>query len=235
MSTALDSDGGPMVPRGGAACVAMFQDEGVGLGEGECSTSSSATSSIGKNSDLSGGRLSDGEENEVQSAFTGTLDSMDSLEEALPIRRGISKFYNGKSRSFTCLSETTTYSSVKDIAKPENVYAKRRRNLLAYNNHLWEKEKNRSFPYRINPGGISKRSIVLSRSTLALAVAMSSSESISSTSEDSNSSSNSRSPPRLPPVHPRTKVSSSNLASSPSPRHKLSPWRSLSLADFAAV
>lgn len=47
--------------------------------------SSSSTSSIGRNSDLS----SDGEneeENEVQSSYKGPLNMMDSLEEVLPMR-----------------------------------------------------------------------------------------------------------------------------------------------------
>lgn len=77
--------------------------------------------------------------------------------------------------------------------------------------HAWD--KNRSF------SNISKRPISCSRSTLALAVAMSSSESISSASEDSNSSpSSSRSPPRLPPLHPQSRAASA--------------WRSYSVADL---
>ncbi|KAF2304266.1 hypothetical protein GH714_029026 [Hevea brasiliensis] len=152
---------------------------------------------------------------------------MDSLEEALPIRRGISKFYNGKSKSFTSLAEVSSSSSIKDIAKPENAYSKRRKSLLALS-HVWD--KNRCFPHRSNGGGISKRPISLSRSTLALAVAMSSSESISSTSEDSTSSS--KSPPQLPPLHPRSRTSHNNLASLPSPQETFSPWRSFSVADL---
>lgn len=104
-------------------------------------------------------------------------------------RRGISSFYGGKSKSFTSLAEASSTSSIKDIAKQENAYTRRRRNLLAIN-HVRDKS-------RSNGCGISKRPIISSRSTLALAVGLSSSESIASTSDDSAS----RSPPQLPPRH----------------------------------
>lgn len=47
-------------------------------------------------------------------------------------RRGISNFYNGKSKSFTSLADSTTSSSIQDIAKPENAYTRKRRNLGAF-------------------------------------------------------------------------------------------------------
>jgi len=202
--------------------------------ENECSPSLSSSctisssSSIGKDSDVTDGE--DCEDNEVQSAYKGTtsLDSMEALEEVLPIRRGISKFYNGKSKSFTSLAEASSSSCLTDIVKPENAYTRKRRNLLAFN-LLWEKKG--SFPR--GSGMISKRPISASKSTLALAVAMSSSESISSGSDDSNSSSCSKSPPQLPPMHPRSRASHCNLASLsshnnlallPSPRQEFSPY-----------
>ncbi|XP_044471919.1 uncharacterized protein LOC123200664 [Mangifera indica] len=154
--------------------------------------SSTSTSSIGRNSDLSRRSSLEGEdggENEVQSSYKGPLNMLDSLEEVLPIRRGISSFYGGKSKSFTSLAEASSTSSIKDIAKQENAYTRRRRNLLAIN-HVRDKS-------RSNGCGISKRPIISSRSTLALAVGLSSSESIASTSDDSAS----RSPPQLPPRH----------------------------------
>ncbi|KAH7523886.1 hypothetical protein FEM48_Zijuj06G0059500 [Ziziphus jujuba var. spinosa] len=194
------------------------------------STSSSSSSSIGKNSDLSGRSSSDGEEceeNEAQSSYKGPLEMMEALEEVLPVRRGISKFYNGKSKSFASLGDASS-TSINDIVKPENAYTRKRRNLLA-SNHFWD--KNRNFPLRSNGGGIAKRSISSSRSTLALAMAMSSSES-SCTSEDSNSSSASRSPPSLPPLHPQSRASNSNKFSTSPPRRSLYSSRSLSLADL---
>lgn len=137
-------------------------------------------------------------------------------------------FYNGKSKSFTSLADASYSSCIKDIAKPDNAYLRRRRNLLALSHVL---DKNRSLPHRNNGGGISKRPISSSRSTLALAVAMSSSESTSSNSEDSTSSSNSKSP-HLPPLHPRPRTSHNNLASLTSLQRKCPPWRSFSVADL---
>ncbi|KAF7817347.1 serine/arginine repetitive matrix protein 2 [Senna tora] len=201
------------------------------VSDDQCSTSSSSTSSIGRNSDLSSDRSTGDEdcgENEVQSAYNGPLDMMESLEEVLPIRRGISKFYNGKSKSFTSLADASFSPSLKDITKPENAYTRRRRNLMAFN-HIWE--KNRSFPLRSNGGGICKRTISSSRSTLALAVAMNNCDSNSSTtSEDSNS----RSPPPLPPLHPGSRVSTPTASAGPSSplQQNFSAWRSFSLVDL---
>lgn len=95
---------------------------------------SSSSSSIGENSESFGsaGSVLAGEE-EVESDFK-PFDGMDSLEEALPIRRGISNFYRGKSKSFTSLAEAVSCPSIKDISKQENAYTRKRRNLLASNN-----------------------------------------------------------------------------------------------------
>jgi len=136
-------------------------------------------------------------------------------------RRSISKFYNGKSKSFSTLADAASSPSVKDIAKPENAYSRRRRSFMALNHVL---EKNRSYPLRFSGAGICKRPISLSRSTLALAVAINNSES----SEDSGSSSNSIPSPSslslLPPLHPRNRVVPS--------LQNLSSWRSFSVADL---
>ncbi|XP_028807092.1 uncharacterized protein LOC114761821 [Neltuma alba] len=198
----------------------------------KCSPSSSSTSSIGRNSDLSSERSMGGEdhgENEAQSLYNGTLDMMQSLEEVLPVSRGISKFYDGKSKSFTNLADASSSPSVKDLVKPDNAYNRKRRNLMAFN-HIWN--KNRSFTLKSNNGGISKKPILSSsRSALAVAVAMNSSDSSSSiTSEDSNSMSP---PPLLPPLHRR--VSASSITSggpSSTFAHSFSAWRSFSLADL---
>ncbi|KAK3130167.1 hypothetical protein QOZ80_6BG0489880 [Eleusine coracana subsp. coracana] len=92
-----------------------------------------SSSSLGKDSDDgSPTGKEDADEGEVQSAYTG-FNGLSALEESLPIRRGISKFYNGKSRSFTFLREAITPSgSSKDIAKADNAYSRKRKNLLAY-------------------------------------------------------------------------------------------------------
>ncbi|XP_039016829.1 uncharacterized protein LOC120147554 [Hibiscus syriacus] len=183
------------------------------------SSSTTTSSSIGRNSDEVSGRSSDGgdcDENEVQSRYKGGSNMMDSLQQVLPMRRGISSFYNGQSKSFTSLADASSAASIKEMAKPENAYTRRRRNLLAIN-HLWDKSRHNKRPIRPPIGS--------STSTLALAVAMSSSESISSTSDDSTSASR----PRLPLLHPQTRTPSSSSSG-----RNPSSWRSFSLADVRA-
>ncbi|GFQ03928.1 hypothetical protein PHJA_002536600 [Phtheirospermum japonicum] len=144
------------------------------------SLSDESSSSIGKNSDLSENLMEkssssfDGEE--VQSSYNkGPLDAMEALEEVLPIRRGISSFYNGKSKSFTILSEASSSStSIKAIAKPDNAYARKRRNQLSCSLR-WDKARTSCLKISSGGGGgISKRPRT---TTLALGLAMGISES----------------------------------------------------------
>lgn len=251
MSIAFESGGGSGIERSGfvhgMSCISIFDspEAGVfagdrrfpsGVEEREEGLDSCSSSSIGRNSDASGGS-SEGEdsgETEVQSSYKGPLETMDALEDVLVVKKSISKFYNGKSKSFTSLADVSASSSVKDLAKPENAYAKKRKNLLAYSN-FWD--KNRNCPWRSNAGGISKRPLISSRSTLALAVTMSSSES-GNYCEDSNCSSNlsSSHSPSLPPLHPQAKKSSNNApSSSPPSQQKFPPWRSFSLSDLQGM
>ncbi|KAF4386312.1 hypothetical protein G4B88_003529 [Cannabis sativa] len=194
-----------------------------GAEDATCSySSSSSSSSIGKNSDVCT-EEEDDDDSEAQSSYKEPLEMMESLEDSLPSRKGISSFYNGKSKSYTSLRDAiTTTSSISDIAKPENAYSRRRRNLLVFN-QIWE--KNRSY----GGGRISKRPISLSKSTLAFAMAAmsngggsSSSNSSCCSSENSDESSPSPAPPCLPPLHPQSKKRSVFLGSS----------RSFSLADL---
>ncbi|CAN8268344.1 unnamed protein product [Cochlearia groenlandica] len=93
-------------------------------------SSSSSFSSIGKNSDDE----DEGGENEVESTYKGPLDMMESLEEVLPIKRGISQFYKGMSKSFRNLEEAVSLS-VKDLGRSDNSYSRRRRNLVSHRIH----------------------------------------------------------------------------------------------------
>jgi hypothetical protein len=53
---------------------------------------------------------------------------MDALDDALPVKRGLSNFFSGKSRSFANLQDAASaVSSARDLAKPENPFNKRRR------------------------------------------------------------------------------------------------------------
>ncbi|KAJ1698245.1 hypothetical protein LUZ63_006757 [Rhynchospora breviuscula] len=96
---------------------------------------SDRSSSIGVDSNCSSSLTSShGEEEEVSSkqSLKGGFGSFDSLEESLPIKRGLSNFFSGKSKSFTTLSSVAN-SCATDLSKPENPFNKRRRVLLACN------------------------------------------------------------------------------------------------------
>ncbi|XP_019252299.1 PREDICTED: uncharacterized protein LOC109231178 [Nicotiana attenuata] len=60
---------------------------------------------------------------------TGALQNMSSLLQELPFKRGLSKHYNGKSQSFTSLSNV---SSLEDLAKPENPCRKKLKSCKSY-------------------------------------------------------------------------------------------------------
>ncbi|KAL6965706.1 hypothetical protein U1Q18_052468 [Sarracenia purpurea var. burkii] len=240
-------EGSRFMHGNGMSCVSSFDSPPPDLLPGDQNqeqkqgafSDSSPSSSIGKNSDVSGMLSSDGEDSgdtttEVQSVYKGgPLDSLDALEEVLPFRRGISRFYNGKSKSFASLAFASSFSSIQDVAKSENAYTRRRRNLIA-SSLAWD--KNRTSPLRSNSaaGGISKRLTNLSRSRLALAVAMSTSDSNSRCDGvfDSNMNLISTGPSSPPLRRPQAFVADENTSLSPHfPRH-LSAWRSFSLADL---
>lgn len=84
---------------------------------------SSETSSIGVQS-------SDEEEEVHSKAKEGAFGSLDSLGESLPIKRGLSNFFSGKSKSFASLADVAA-ATARDLVKPENPFNKRRRVLMA--------------------------------------------------------------------------------------------------------
>ncbi|KAG9456488.1 hypothetical protein H6P81_000996 [Aristolochia fimbriata] len=59
----------------------------------------------------------------------GPIFELSSLMASLPIKRGLSNFYQGKSQSFTSLSEAR---SVEDLAKRETPYGKRMKTCKSY-------------------------------------------------------------------------------------------------------
>lgn len=182
----------------------VFYEEKIN--EEKSLNSCSSSSSIGKNSDISEGSMEKTDDSEeVQSSYKSPLNSMETLEEVLPMRKGISRFYNGKSKSFTSLREAST----KDLAKPENAYIRKRRNLLGCGNR--------------NRGGISKRVTNSSRTTLALAAAMN-----CCSSSNSNTTSSFPFVSRLNPHFNRSNGLNSPCLS----RGNFSGWRSFSLADL---
>ncbi|WCJ30503.1 Protein OXIDATIVE STRESS 3 LIKE 4 [Euphorbia peplus] len=114
-------------------CIFLKEDEIAGsrssIGAPD-DDSSGSSSSIGAPDD------SEDEGEEVNSSILSRsgLSSLDSLEESLPIKRGLSNHFTGKSKSFADLSDvlmSTTSVTVKDLEKPENPFNKRRRLILA--------------------------------------------------------------------------------------------------------
>jgi len=255
MSIALESSTGNRIERPGfshgMSCIAIYDSADTGrfsgdrqfpavegkqglAAEREDEEETCSSSSIGRNSDTTGESSdADGDsgDGEAQSSFKGPLDCLDALEEVLPIKRGISTFYSGKSKSFTSLADVSSCESVKDIAKPENAYTRKRKNLLAHANFF---DKTRPHPCRTTSGGISKRLAHSNRTTLGLGLTMSRSDSTSNI----DSTNSTPSPPSLglPPRVPQTQKSTTTVNESGSsvspPVRTFSSWRSFSLSDL---
>ncbi|XP_002971990.2 uncharacterized protein LOC9640634 [Selaginella moellendorffii] len=86
------------------------------------STSSIGASDLGENVD---------ESNEVESPLrdsssSGPLERMETLESSLPLKRGLSQFFDGKSRSFTSLKEVASAASATQLRKPEYPFKRRK-------------------------------------------------------------------------------------------------------------
>ncbi|XP_043694828.1 uncharacterized protein LOC122645588 [Telopea speciosissima] len=64
-----------------------------------------------------------------QVSNNGPLYEMSSLMQQLPFKRGLSKYFQGKSQSFTSLSNVR---SLEDLAKPENPYNKKLKSCKSY-------------------------------------------------------------------------------------------------------
>ncbi|KAJ9547927.1 hypothetical protein OSB04_020470 [Centaurea solstitialis] len=181
---------------------------------------SGTSSSIGKNSDAfsGGGRGDSGEDDdgEVQSKDSGSIEGLNALEEVLPIKRGISTFYAGKSKSYGSLADASSVPSIQDIVKPEDAYSRKRKNMLAHNVIL---DKNRN---STTENGISKRLANASRSGSDFG-----SHDTEETGENSGFS--------HPPLPRSSRRLPANESSSSSPRLYSTPWRSLSLSDLQHV
>ncbi|KAL1335585.1 hypothetical protein HN51_064429 [Arachis hypogaea] len=224
MPLAMGSDAGVTIERSSFVNCASICDRDFPEEEEESdASSSSSSSSIGRNSGSSedSSDREDSGETEVQSSFKGPLDTMNDLEQDLPVKKGISKFYSGKSKSFTSLADAISVTSVQEIVKPEDPYAKKRKNLLARNLLI---ERSRSSD---NFGGMLKRKSNIRRGPSCLT--------LSSSEEGNSSASTSISPPfPLPPLHPQAKKSSAN-APQPCPPVRNSPWRSYSWSDLQSA
>ncbi|CAD6242089.1 unnamed protein product [Miscanthus lutarioriparius] len=147
-------------------------ERGRGLGGGgaprfgrvaRCGYAASPPASAGRGGSSSAGRDSDspaaaaqwewdgeeveGGDGEVQSSYKGSpFETMDALQEALPFRKGVCKFYNGKSGSLAKLQDAVIPSVLKDLPKPETPSPRKRKGLLPFS-FKWGKPPNKEvFP-----------------------------------------------------------------------------------------
>ncbi|MCD9643572.1 hypothetical protein HAX54_031157 [Datura stramonium] len=92
----------------------------------EGNNSSQSSSSIGEstisNSTCSSSLETMDDASSPASSSDGALSDLSSLMAQLPIKRGLSEYYEGKSESFTCLARV---KSVEDLAKKENGYSRK--------------------------------------------------------------------------------------------------------------
>lgn len=116
-----------------------------------------SSSSSGEASQLS-------DDTEAQSAYKEPTEPSFSVGASSLPRKGLSKFYAGKSRSFSCLRDVV---SVKDLAKPETPHGKKRR---------VNSSSSGLPPLQKGAASISKKPLHSGKSTLALAVAMNTKE-----------------------------------------------------------
>ncbi|CAM0913281.1 unnamed protein product [Alopecurus aequalis] len=88
-------------------------------------------------------------EGEVQSSLRGPFDSMDALQDALPRRREVSKFHNGKSSSLSNARDAVLPpESSKGLANPENPSPKKRKGPLPFSINHNESQSKELSPVR---------------------------------------------------------------------------------------
>ncbi|KAJ1281310.1 hypothetical protein BS78_04G296400 [Paspalum vaginatum] len=151
--------------------IALESGRGLGCGGAprfarvaRCGYTASPPASAGRGGSSSAGRDSDspaaaaqwewdgeeveGGDGEVQSSYKGSpFDTMDALQEALPFRKGVCKFYNGKSGSLAKLQDAVIPSPpLKDLPKPGTPSPRKRKGLLPFS-FKWGKPQNKEvFP-----------------------------------------------------------------------------------------
>ncbi|KAJ7960020.1 Oxidative stress 3 [Quillaja saponaria] len=85
---------------------------------------------------------------------TDPLSDMSYLIQQLPIKRGLSKHYQGKSQSFTSLANVR---SLEDLAKPENPYNKKLKSCKSYAGGLADQSHRSSCPQINNASNFSRQ------------------------------------------------------------------------------
>ncbi|ESR40098.1 hypothetical protein WN944_021950 [Citrus x changshan-huyou] len=97
--------------------------------EDSSATNGSSTSS----SDLVDDASSTNSSSASSNSNNGPLFELSELMAQLPIKRGLSKYYQGKSQSFTSLSRAM---SIEDLAKKETPYRKKMKSCRSYGGGL---------------------------------------------------------------------------------------------------
>ncbi|KAI4376572.1 hypothetical protein MLD38_014319 [Melastoma candidum] len=94
------------------------EDEFSSAGEEECSVDEELGSVEDSNlgSSFSSVLTEDASSSSASSSFSGPLFEFSDLMANLPIKRGLSRYYDGKSQSFTCLGRAT---SLEDLIKKD--------------------------------------------------------------------------------------------------------------------
>ncbi|RWR78561.1 Oxidative stress 3, putative isoform 1 [Cinnamomum micranthum f. kanehirae] len=132
----------------------MDDDSVISSSSDASSTDSMASSS----SDLSEDASSSFTSSTPDQLPVSPLYQMSSLMEQLPFKRGLSKHFQGKSQSFTSLSNVRC---LEDLAKPDNPYKKKMKSSKSYAGGL---DSHRSYTPNASSRTISKKS---SRSSCA--------------------------------------------------------------------
>ncbi|XP_010429436.1 PREDICTED: uncharacterized protein LOC104713904 [Camelina sativa] len=142
MAAYVRDRGGVTAAQDKAVQTALFLADESGRGGSQIGIGLRMSKSPEESSDSSSssiGESSENEEEEEEEDDTvsyrgggGTLDSFSSsLEDSLPIKRGLSNHYVGKSKSFGNLMEAASNNNAKDLEKFENPFNKRRRLVIA--------------------------------------------------------------------------------------------------------
>ncbi|KAK4349899.1 hypothetical protein RND71_029212 [Anisodus tanguticus] len=113
-----------MIDEGhGEICDNMSPSSSSSIGEGSTISNGSCSSSLDTTDDASSSPSS------CSPTSDEALYDLSYLMSRLPIKRGLSKFYQGKSQSFTSLSRVT---SLEDLVKKESPYNRRMKSCKSY-------------------------------------------------------------------------------------------------------
>lgn len=154
----------PMVAERWGVVDSSSEDELGGIDEAMSSASSfeenhsSSSGSLGSNSDAED--LHDDASSSFEAAATsprltrGPLYELSELMNELPVKRGLSKHFQGKSQSFTSLSNVQT---LEDLAKRENPYKKKQMMMKSCKSYACGLDNSKSFATNNSSKMISKK------------------------------------------------------------------------------